>query len=242
MQYAEFAQVYDVLMSQVPYAAWVDFILKKTSPPKGAEVFDAACGTGSAALEFSKRGFKVTAMDISEDMLQVAAERFRLAGRRVSLIEGDIAHFSLHRPVNLITCVCDGVNYLTDSRDAQRFLDRAFGFLKTDGALAFDISGVCKLEERLPGNLFYEDRDEITYFGQSEFKDGICGMELTFFVKQPGGLYERFDERHFQRAYGLNEIKGMLLKSGFEKIECLDGYSDRPAVPESERMLFIAYK
>ena len=69
-------------------------------------------------------------MDISEDMLQVAAERFRLAGRRVSLIEGDIAHFSLHRPVNLITCVCDGVNYLTDSRDAQRFFDRAFGFLK----------------------------------------------------------------------------------------------------------------
>ena len=47
-------------------------------------------------------------------------------------------------------------------------------------------------------------------------------MELTFFVKQPGGLYERFDEKNiFQRAYGLNEIKGMLLKAVLKKSNAL---------------------
>ena len=94
----------------------------------------------------------------------------------------------------------------------------------------------------LPGNLFYEDGEDITYFWQSEYEDGLCKMELTFFVRQENGLYERFDERHFQRAYSGDEIRGMLKKSGFNRIECWDGYNDRPAAENSERLLFIAYK
>ena len=67
-------------------------------------------------------------------------------------------------------------------------------------------------------------------------------MELTFFVKRPNGLYERFDEIHTQRAYSLSEIRSMLEKSGFSRIESWDGYSNQPANENSGRMLFLAYK
>lgn len=242
MQYAKFAHIYDALMKDVPYEHWIGFILEKTGIPKGAEVFDAACGTGSAVLELLKCGLKATAMDISEDMLQIASERIRLEGKKARLIQGNISNFSLHRPVNLITCVCDGVNYLINPQEAKSFFHCAYSFLKDGGALAFDVSGRYKLEKILPGNLFYEDDDDITYFWQSSYKDKLCSMELTFFVKQPDGLYERFDEIHTQRAYSLSEIKGMLEKSGFTRIESWDGYKNQPADENSERMLFIAYK
>lgn len=242
MQYAKFAHVYDALMKDVPYEQWIGFILEKTAVPKGAEAFDAACGTGSALLELLKRGLKGTAMDISEDMLQIASERIQSAGKRARLVQGNIAHFSLHRPVSLITCVCDGVNYLINPQEAQSFFNCAYRFLKEGGALAFDVSGRYKLEKILPGNLYYEDDEDITYFWQSSYKDKLCSMELTFFVKQPNGLYERFDEIHTQRAYSLSEIKGMLEKSGFTRIESWDGYNNQPANENSGRMLFIAYK
>lgn len=242
MQYAGFASVYDALMRDVPYADWISFILEKTSVPEGSQAFDAACGTGSALIQLLKHGLKATAMDISEEMLLIASERLRREGKRAQLTEGDISNFSLHRPVSLITCICDGVNYLIQPGDAQNFFSRAYRFLKEGGALAFDISGAYKLAEMLPGNLFYEDGEDITYFWQSEYEDGLCKMELTFFVRQENGLYERFDERHFQRAYSGDEIRGMLKKSGFNRIECWDGYNDRPAAENSERLLFIAYK
>lgn len=242
MQYAKFARVYDALMKDVPYAEWINFILEKTAVSEGAEAFDAACGTGNASIELLKHRFKVTAMDISEEMLQIAAERIRLEGKKACLVKGDISHFSLHRPVNLITCVCDGVNYLLDVRDVQSFFDCAYHYLKNEGALAFDISGRYKLEKILPDNLFYEDNEDITYFWQSSYKDKLCCMELTFFIKHPDGFYERFDERHYQRAYSLSEISGMLEKSGFKRIESWDGYRNQPAGENSERMLFIAFK
>ena len=71
------AESYDRLTNDVDYQAVVDFyyeILRKEglSPRTAA---DLACGTGSVAMLLARNGMKVTAVDMSEEMLTQAFEK-----------------------------------------------------------------------------------------------------------------------------------------------------------------------
>ena len=64
-------------------------------------------------------------------------------------------------------------------------------------------------------------------------------MFLTFFVKR-GELYERFEERHLQRAYSVGEITALLKKAGFTSVDTYGELSfDKPKESE-ERIVFAA--
>ena len=61
---------------------WRRFLVSRL--PRGGHVLDVATGTGLVAAELLKRGFDVTGLDQSPEMLAVARRRF---GNRVQLVE-----------------------------------------------------------------------------------------------------------------------------------------------------------
>jgi demethylmenaquinone methyltransferase / 2-methoxy-6-polyprenyl-1,4-benzoquinol methylase len=63
---------------------WRRFLVSRL-PPDGGHVLDVATGTGLVAAELLRRGFRVTGLDQSPEMLAFARRRF--AGR-VELVEG----------------------------------------------------------------------------------------------------------------------------------------------------------
>ncbi|HXG77202.1 MAG TPA: class I SAM-dependent methyltransferase [Gaiellaceae bacterium] len=62
---------------------WRRFLVSRL-PPDGGHVLDVATGTGLVAAELLRRGFRVTGLDQSPEMLARARERF---GARVPLVE-----------------------------------------------------------------------------------------------------------------------------------------------------------
>jgi len=58
--------------------------------PDGAEVLEVAPGPGFFAVELAKRGFRVTGLDISHTMVEIAQENG--AGLDVDFRQGDITH------------------------------------------------------------------------------------------------------------------------------------------------------
>ena len=55
---------------------------------KGSKVLDVGCGTGILAQELLQKGANVTGMDVSENMLKIAAETL---GPKVKLFQADLA-------------------------------------------------------------------------------------------------------------------------------------------------------
>ena len=55
----------------------------------GHRVLDVGCGTGALALRAARRGARVRGIDVSPEMLEIAAERARRAGvaERIELVE-----------------------------------------------------------------------------------------------------------------------------------------------------------
>ena len=244
--YARFAALYDQLMDDVDYPAWAGYYLRLLARkrPLPKTLADAACGTGRMAIQFARKGIRVTASDLSEEMVAVAAENARKNGVIMACVRQDMRNLTLPRPVEAITACCDGVNYLTDMDKAAEFFAAAHRNLKPGGVLAFDISSRYKLEQILGDRFYGEDRDEVTYLWQNSYDAAtrIVTMDLSFFVKEQDDLYRRFEEIHLQRAHDPEEITGALAVAGFSEIEVFGDRTFDPPTETSERLHFLAVK
>lgn len=77
--------------------AEVDFFLSLVPLSVGASILDMGCGTGRHAVELAKRGYRVTGVDISEGMLEVARKKAETEGASVRWVQADAI-----RPLDLL--------------------------------------------------------------------------------------------------------------------------------------------
>ena len=70
----------------------------------GGILLDLACGTGKITEAYVNAGFDVIGADLSEDMLDLARERFAASGADVLLLNQDMRELDLFGTVN--ACVC----------------------------------------------------------------------------------------------------------------------------------------
>jgi len=241
--YEEFAAVYDALMDDFDYPAWAEYYLRLLAEAgcRPRTLFECGCGTGSMSIPLARTGIRVTASDLSEDMLRVAQQKAPRNGVSIPFVRMDMRALELPRPVDAILACCDAVNYLTGEGDVPRFFQRAHRFLKPGGALAFDVSSEAKLTG-MDGAFFGEERDNVAYLWQNRMDRArrIITMDLTFFVETKDGLYRRFEERHVQRAHTENELRRWLEEAGFIDIRVRGDRTMRPPAADEQRLHFTA--
>jgi demethylmenaquinone methyltransferase/2-methoxy-6-polyprenyl-1,4-benzoquinol methylase len=71
--FEKLAPVYDLMA--LPVTRLRQIAVEFAGAPAGARVLDVATGTGSQAIAFARRGYAVTAIDLSEPMLAVARRK-----------------------------------------------------------------------------------------------------------------------------------------------------------------------
>lgn len=244
MAYEEFAKIYDELINEdIDY----DIIVKrlkeviKKYDVNCEDYLDLACGTGNVALKMAQ-DFKTTyAVDLSEDMLANAYDKFQEKGLNIGIINQDMTELDLNYSFDVVTCVLDSTNYLIEDGDLESYFKGVYNHLKDGGIFLFDINSYYKLSKILGNNTYTYNEEKVFYTWENVFEDDIVNMFLTFFVKE-GKLYERFEEEHFERAYREEEIETRLKACGFTLLGKYDGYEDEPVKEDSERIFYIAGK
>ena len=70
----------------------------------------------------------------------------------------------------------------------------------------------------------------------------INEYELTLFVREDEeeALYRKYQESHFQKAYTLREIRGLIEKAGLKFVAAYDAYTKKAPMHTSERITVIA--
>ena len=236
--YGAVAGLYDQLMDDFDYPAWADYYLqlRRRAGVEPRALCDCACGTGSLSIPFAQRGIRVTGVDLSGEMLRIAADKARSSGVQVMFVRQNMRRLTLPKAVDALVCGCDGVNYLLTDDHAAEFFRRAHAAIRPGGALAFDISSAYKLEQVLGDNFFGEERDDVAYlwFNRWDEQRRTVRMDLTFFRREDGGLYRRFSETHVQRAHDPLQLSRILTQCGFSGIEI---YGDRTfEAPRADEM------
>ncbi len=69
---------------------------------------DVGCGTGRHSIELAKRGYVVTGLNLSSEILSRAIDAARSAGVNVNWVRSDAAQFSLPGQYDGAICLCEG--------------------------------------------------------------------------------------------------------------------------------------
>ncbi len=229
--YTDFAQVYDRLMRDVPYAEWARYyagLLDVSGVLPGAAVVECACGTGSLTIPLARMGYRMTGVDLSPDMLNAAQAKARAQGVRIPFVRQNMQALAVQRPVDAVLATCDGVNYLTTPRQVQAFMTAAYAALKSGGALVFDVSTPHKLLDTLGDRLFTLSEEDLVYVWQGDGDGRLFSIHMDIFAQNADGTYTRIQEDQRQRAHTLDELTDWLQQAGFRDIRC---YGDRTMEP-----------
>ncbi|HNY35639.1 MAG TPA: class I SAM-dependent methyltransferase, partial [Methanothrix soehngenii] len=102
------AQVYEDNVFTKNTLFEVDFLLEELSLKPNSSILDVGCGTGRHSIELAKRGYIVTGLDLSSEMLSRATDAARSAGVNVNWVRSDAAQFSLPDKFDGAICLCEG--------------------------------------------------------------------------------------------------------------------------------------
>ena len=89
--YNRFAEVYDSLMTDIPYVEYVEWIKTYAPVHEYKNLLDIGCGTGTMAQLLASAGYNVCGIDLSEEMLAIAHERLAEQGFDVPLFAMSMA-------------------------------------------------------------------------------------------------------------------------------------------------------
>jgi len=244
--YSEFANVYDLFMEDTPYEAWYTFI-KECVSTQGIQVesvCELGCGTGQMTMLFAKDKKEVIGIDYSPEMLMVAQDHAYDEGVSILYSMQNMADFELEGEVDLICSCCDSINYLLEEEDVLSTFKQVHKYLADKGLFIFDMNTAYKYKEVLGSQIFADQTDEAAYIWENFYdeEEEINEYEVSFFIKDEDGKYERTIENHYQRAYSIEVIKAMLDEAGLECLHVYDNYSNQSAHKQSERVTYIVKK
>ncbi|WP_153722278.1 class I SAM-dependent DNA methyltransferase [Sporosarcina cascadiensis] len=242
--YTEFAHIYDELMNDIPYDAYIELLDLASAGVSGKKVLDIGCGTGLLSAMLAKRGAYVTGVDLSCDMLEVAAHRAGSLGLAIQFKEQPMQQLDVEGKFDAAVISIDSLNYVISQKDVEETFNRVYQALVKDGVLLFDVHSLYKMDEIFLEGPFVYDNGGIAYIWETSPGDHEHSVysELAFFMRQENGSFIRFDEVHMQRSFSIPDYVRMIEEAGFHIERIFADWEDEPPTEESERIFFQVRK
>jgi len=183
----------------------VEFLLNEFKLPKGAKILDMGCGVGRHSIELAKRGYRVTGVDISRNMIEKAEERAREEGVEVEFIKADATKFARDEEFDAAICLCEGAFSLLGLSDDPiehdlAILRNVYKSLKPGGKFILTaLSALSRVKrvtnEDIANGVF--DPNTMTFYEEIEAPDGTK-VPIRERVYVPTELYLMFKMAGFE--------------------------------------------
>jgi SAM-dependent methyltransferase len=233
--YAALADHYDVFTAHHDYELWIGRLLRlaRVHGLSGERVLDVGCGTGKSFLPLLDRDYAVVGCDLSQPMLEIAATK---VGGGVPLHCVDARQLPVLGEFDLVTCLDDVVNYLTD----PGALTAAFGGiarnLNPGGLVIFDTNTLATYRGFFRETIVVETPDSMLIWRglatEAFSLAGLARARVDIFSRGPQE-WVRAVSAHEQRHHPDHVIRGALDAAG---LRCLAVYAQDPAVNFDRRV------
>ncbi len=241
-----FSKIYDRALDILPYGEMADFLEKifKKKAIKPHSLLDLGCGSGSLAILMAERGYELSGLDLSVDMLSIAYQKSFEKNLNIRYINQSMSEMELIDSYDVIYSFGDALNYLTDSDDLLSCFNGVYTYLNDGGYFIFDVNTIDKFRS-FGNNSFSESEDDFFYLWENEFdeEEKLNYYYVEIFAKDSGNeLYERSFETHCERAYEKDFLKESLKKTGFKEVEVYINMNFEEGSSSDDRFFFICKK
>lgn len=223
------------------------FLLSTIGNPTGKRVLDIACGTGRHSIELAARGAVVTAIDVSQSMLERARELAMEKGVQCQFTQMDMTDLgeTAMGEFDLVLCLGNTLALSKSFEALQQLLETILSRLSEEGSL---VAQVLNFEVILQtGFRFLPLKHSQTPNGTNavffRFFDHYVAEEtsdlfITTFLK---GESDWHMLSSVQPVLNLKEelVTQALVRAGFSRAEIFAGYDETPFNAKNDRNLVI---
>lgn len=187
--------------------------------PEGAAILDVGCGTGYLARLLVERGFRVTGLDLSPEMVRYARET--APGGRFFV--ADARDFTVPRRFHAAVATFDTLNHLLAPEDLTRALGAVARALRTGGLFLFDVLEEEAYRTRWQDSYALVEEDHALAITGGGFDPGdrMARCRITMFRRE-GEHWKRTDTTVWERCWEHAEMAAALEAAGFEEVTCHD--------------------
>lgn len=223
--YKELSKVYDVVFPKNENT--LKFLCKDL---KGnSKVLDLACGTGSYSIALALKGHRVDAIDLDEEMIDIARSK---GGLYVNFVAGDMTEIKEEfkgKRYNLIYCIGNSIVHLKNKERIQSFIEDAYEVLNEEGIfivqivnydriIKYDVKSLPTIEDSSKGVKFIRNYNYKSEEGKVEFQ--------TELIISKESKEESYKNSVDLIALEKDELQAMFEKAGFSNIEVYGNFSE----------------
>jgi SAM-dependent methyltransferase len=230
--------------TQMPWAdrttAEVDRAIAMLRPAGSERVLDLACGIGRHSLELSRRGFSVVGIDISPDLLEIAAREAEAQSLKINFVEADLRQLEFDEEFDLVLSLNDGaVGYFETDEENHRTFEVISRALRSGGGHLMQLPNVLHAEAHLPRKSWIvgESTLELSDHHWNAENRYIEGSTVPI---RMGEVFEKYEPIPFrQRLYTAEELAEVYDSVGMRLANTFAG-SGRPRKPKpSQYEIFV---
>ncbi len=219
-----FAQYYDAIYhGMVNYEGDVDFLetVFRKFHRKPKTILDLGCGTGNHDFPLARRGYEVTGIDQSQEMLSSARKKAKQARWRPRFVRASMQTFRLPQTFDAAICMFGAFDYLINLRDVFRCLRNVCSHLTPRGLFVFEYWQTSGVRPGIQSWLdLVSSEREIVRLSESQFdsRRSQLTMDFRFMVLRGREVVDRFSERHVVRTYTRQEMSTLLGRAGLDRL------------------------
>jgi SAM-dependent methyltransferase len=245
-----YSKYYDLLYRDKNYASEVDYIaaLIERERPGSKTLLDLGCGTGRHDFLLADRGYQVTGVDLSEEMLKVAnagvAERAGRASPRFA--QGDVRSVRLGQRFDVVVSLFHVMSYQTSNADLLAAFRTLREHCAPGGLVLFDAwYGPTVLTDRpvvrvkrLKGDGF-----DVTRVAEPAFfpNENVVDVNYQILVRDHATQrVEELRETHRMRYLFVPEVQHLLEAVGLKLERACEFETDGPLGFATWNALFVA--
>ena len=244
--YGEYAWAFDLIIDRPvrkecgAIAAW----LTERGVRPGSRLLDAGCGTGRYAIELARRGYVVTGVDASAELIAEAARSRGETAPAVSFLVSDI----LLLPASSCEAIlCRGaLDDLLEDGERERAFASFAAALGPDGVLILDVrewaaSADRKSREPLFRKRVPTDRGTLEFRSVTEVDQDNRRLIVSERHTLTDGSHERVSDYVFtMRCWTRDELLSMLRVASFTDIALYGAYDPAVGPGSTDRLVAVA--
>ncbi len=220
--------------------AEVDRAIMMLRPQGGERVLDLACGIGRHSLELRRRGFEVVGVDISPELLEIAAGEAELQHLEVEFMLADLRELDLRDEFDLVLSLNDGaVGYFETEEENHRTFEVIAQALREGGGHLMQLPNVLHAEKNLPQKSWIvgESTLELSDHHWNAEDRYIEGSTVPILI---GEVFERYEEIPFrQRLYTAEELAEIYASVGMRLTNTFAGSGKARKPKPSQFEIFV---